>query len=176
MLIDRVDTPLGGVLVVAHGGRVCAVEFEDCRGRMLRLLRPRYGHVILWEADDPQGVSSRLRAYFAGRYEALDDIPIEPGGTAFQRRAWSALRAIPAGTTATYAQLALALGVPSACRAVARANALNPIALIIPCHRLLGAHGALTGYAGGLHRKRWLLDHEAAPGRETVPRTPVLRT
>jgi methylated-DNA-[protein]-cysteine S-methyltransferase len=166
MLIDRVETALGGLLVVADGARVCAVEFEDCRGRMLRLLRARYGDPSLREADDPQGFSSRLRAYFAGRCEALDDIPIEPGGTPFQRGVWSALRRIPAGTTASYAGLAAKLGVPSAYRAVARANALNPIALVVPCHRLLGAHGALIGYAGGLHRKRWLLQHEAGHRRD----------
>lgn len=164
MLIDRVDTPLGGLLVVADGARLCAAEFEDCRGRMLRLLRARCGEFCLREAHDPQGFSSRVRAYFAGRYQALDGIPIEPGGTAFQRRVWSRLRAIPAGTTASYAELAGDLGMPAAFRAVARANALNPIALVIPCHRLLGADGALTGYAGGLHRKRWLLEHEASGG------------
>jgi methylated-DNA-[protein]-cysteine S-methyltransferase len=93
---------------------------------------------------------------------ALDQVPVSAGGTAFQQRVWKALRTIPAGETRSYGQLAVQLRHPKASRAVGHANSLNPVAIIVPCHRVIGASSALTGYAGGLHRKRWLLHHEGA--------------
>jgi methylated-DNA-[protein]-cysteine S-methyltransferase len=103
-----------------------------------------------------------VRAYLAGSYGAIDGIPVDTGGTPFQRRVWSALRRIPAGQTLTYGALARRLGTPAASRAVGRAVSLNPVAIVVPCHRVIGADGRLTGYAGGLDRKRWLLAHERA--------------
>ena len=111
---------------------------------------------------DHLGVDGRIEAYLAGDLHALDEIKVNPGGTEFQQTVWSALREIPAGTTQTYGQLAASIGRPSAPRAVGLANGQNPVSIVIPCHRLIGSNGALTGYAGGLDRKRWLLRHEGA--------------
>jgi methylated-DNA-[protein]-cysteine S-methyltransferase len=116
--------------------------------------------VSLKERPDPLGVTSRLQAYFDGQLDALSTIPVDPGGTVFQQQVWTALRAIPAGTVLSYSTLAARLEKPGASRAVGSANARNPIAIIIPCHRIIGASGELTGYAWGTERKRWLLQHE----------------
>jgi methylated-DNA-[protein]-cysteine S-methyltransferase len=113
-------------------------------------------------APDPAGHSTALRAYFAGELAALDTLPVAPEGTAFEHEVWRALRSIPCGSTWSYAQLARAIGRPAAARAIGLANGRNPIALVVPCHRVIGADGSLTGYAGGLHRKQWLLAHEGA--------------
>lgn len=112
---------------------------------------------LLLEAAD------QLRAYFAGKLREFD-LPVAPRGTPFQLSVWDAVSAIPYGSTATYAEIAAAIGHPSACRAVGAANGRNPLPLIVPCHRVIGAAGALTGYGGGLERKRSLLDLEAAAG------------
>jgi methylated-DNA-[protein]-cysteine S-methyltransferase len=127
---------------------------------MLTLLRRHYPEFQLREANDPQGFSSLLRGYFAGDLACINRIPVDTGGTVFQRQVWSALRTIPPGTALTYGELAIQLGRPTAYRAVGMTNALNPIAIVVPCHRLVGANRSLTGYAGGLDRKRWLLQHE----------------
>ena len=119
-------------------------------------------------ARDPLGVGTRLARYFDGRLDAIDDLPVDPGGTPFQRRVWSALRRLPCGATRSYGALAAGLGKPAASRAVGLANGANPIAIVIPCHRVIGSDGALTGYAGGIARKRWLLEHEGA-----LPRSPA---
>ncbi len=160
LLLDTIDSEIGTVLLVADGERLCFVDYADCESRMLRFLRARYGHVRLQETPDPLGFSSRLRAYLAGDLSSTNQIPVNPGGTVFQRQVWSALRRIPAGTVTTYGELAATLGNPTAYRAVGLANALNPVSIVIPCHRVVGANGHLTGYAGGLERKRWLLQHE----------------
>jgi methylated-DNA-[protein]-cysteine S-methyltransferase len=101
-----------------------------------------------------------LDAYFAGALDALDNVAIDPGGTPFQQSVWSALRRVPPGETTTYLALARTIGAPAAVRAVGAANGANPIWLVIPCHRAIGSDGRLVGYAGGLERKRWLLEHE----------------
>jgi methylated-DNA-[protein]-cysteine S-methyltransferase len=127
---------------------------------MMTLLQRRYGPVHLAQTANPYGFSCRIRAYFAGDYSCLDDIPVNTGGTSFQQHVWSALRTIPAGTTTTYGELAARLDKPTAYRAVGAANALNPIGIVLPCHRVIGADASLTGYAGGIERKHWLLQHE----------------
>src|SRR5579859_3067867 len=157
---DRIDSPIGTILIVVDGERLCALDYAGYEQRMMTLLQRRYGPVHLAEATDPYGFSSRLQAYLAGDYGSLDTIAVSMGGTGFQQQVWSALRTIPAGTTMTYGELAARLGKPTASRAVGRANALNPIAIVVPCHRLIGANASLTGYAGGLERKHWLLRHE----------------
>jgi methylated-DNA-[protein]-cysteine S-methyltransferase len=106
--------------------------------------------------------SNALEAYFAGDFEPIAKIKVRTAGTPFQQQVWSALCEIPAGTTLSYGQLAAKLGNPSASRAVGRANGLNPVAIVVPCHRVIGANGSLTGFGGGIERKKWLLDHEAA--------------
>ncbi len=128
--------------------------------RMMLLLRRRYGSFELVQKTDPQGFSTQLRAYLAGDYRCLDTIPVSTGGTAFQQQVWNALRTIPAGMTMSYGELATKLGKPMAYRAVGGTNALNPIAIVLPCHRVVGTDASLTGYAGGIERKRWLLQHE----------------
>lgn len=160
LMIDRVKSPIGDVLLVADGRKLVALEFAVAEARMRRQLRARYGQAELVPVRDPLGVSSRLRAYFAGDLRAIQGLPVDGGGTPFQHRVWSALCRIPAGTTTSYGALARRLRMPSATRAVGRANGQNPISIVVPCHRVIGSDGTLTGYGGGLGRKRWLLDHE----------------
>ncbi|MBX9614605.1 MAG: methylated-DNA--[protein]-cysteine S-methyltransferase [Caulobacteraceae bacterium] len=128
---------------------------------MLRLLkRHAPGAVLVGGRNEP--ARGAVEAWFAGDLGALDGLVVKTGGTAFQTAVWAALRAIPAGETRSYGQLAAAVGSPKAVRAAGLANGQNPVALIVPCHRVIGANGSLTGYAGGLERKRWLLAHEGA--------------
>ena len=156
----RFGSPVGGMVALCTGDQVAALDFVDCAARMERLLRRRYAAFRFRKAAGPHPVMTALAAYFDGELEALRGLDVDPGGTPFQRQVWAALRDIPAGTTRSYAQLACAVGRPKAARAVGAANARNPIAVVVPCHRLIGAGGGLTGYAGGLDRKRWLLEHE----------------
>jgi methylated-DNA-[protein]-cysteine S-methyltransferase len=168
LLVDAVPSPLGPISLAADGRALVALEFGSPDALAPRL-RARLGEAVaLRDAGDPLGLSSRLRAYLAGDLAALADVPADGGGTPFQRRVWAALREIPAGETTTYGAIAARLGVAGdfrAARAVGLANARNPIAIAVPCHRVIGADGSLTGYAGGLERKRWLLAHERARGR-----------
>ena len=128
--------------------------------------RESYKKGCLVRERDPNGFSSKVRAYLDGDLAALDEIPVETGGTPFQRQVWQALREVGPGTTSTYGELARRLGRPTAARAVGAANGRNPVALVVPCHRIVGANGALTGYAGGVERKRWLLKHEGALSKD----------
>lgn len=160
LILCRFDSPIGEILAVCRGPALCALEFADCGDKMLRGLRTRFDDFGLLERSNPGRLRSRLRGYFAGDLTALDEIPVDGGGTGLQRREWRALRRIPPGQVMTYGELAKRLGIPRAVRAVAHANALNPISIVVPCHRLIGADGALRGYSGGLARKRWLLEHE----------------
>ncbi|HLL53652.1 MAG TPA: methylated-DNA--[protein]-cysteine S-methyltransferase, partial [Myxococcaceae bacterium] len=128
-------------------------------------LRRRFGDFTLAAERDPHGFTTRLRAYFAGDLGALDGIPVDPGGTAFQQSVWRALREIPGGQTESYAGLAARIGrTRAASRAVGSANGANPVAIVIPCHRVIRSDSDLCGYAFGVERKRWLLAHEAARG------------
>ncbi len=160
LLIDRVSSPIGTILLVSDGQAIRALDFEDYEQRMHRLLRLHYGSYALMSGRNPAGLSDRIAAYFEGDIAALDSIPVQTGGTPFQRRVWDALRQIPAGKTTTYGQLARQIGSPGANRAVGLANGSNPAVIVVPCHRVIGADGTLTGYGGGLDRKRWLLAHE----------------
>jgi methylated-DNA-[protein]-cysteine S-methyltransferase len=160
--VTRVATPIGGLTLFARGPRLCGVAFEGAEPGLRALLTSRYGEFTDDEQANPAGIAARLTAYFGGELRALDTIPVETGGTAFQQRVWLALREIPPGTTTSYGELAARLGVPRAVRAVGLANGRNPIPLVLPCHRVIGAGGSLTGYGGGLERKRWLLVHEGA--------------
>lgn len=161
LTLDRIQTPVGEVLLVTGPeGAVRAMDFKGFEDRMHRLLKRHWGEVELAEGRAPEGVRTAVEAYFQGDARALDGLPVKTGGTAFQKSVWTALRAIPAGETRSYGQLAAAVGSPRAVRAAGLANGQNPIAVIVPCHRVIGANGTLTGYAGGLDRKRWLLRHE----------------
>lgn len=158
--LDRIDSPIGDILIIVDGERLCALGYKDYEPRLMTLLERRYGPIHLTHSSDPRGYSTLLRAYFAGDFGSLETIPLETGGTSFQREVWAALRAIPVGTTMTYGEMAAKLGRPAAYRAVGAANALNPIVIVVPCHRLVGANAALIGYGGGIARKEWLLKHE----------------
>lgn len=161
LTLDRVATPVGEVLLVTDGqGAVRALDFADYEARMTRLLARHAPGAMVVEGRAPEPVRTAVEGYFGGDVRALDGLTVATGGTDFQRTVWKALRAIPAGETRTYGQLAAAIGSPRAVRAAGLANGQNPIAVIVPCHRVIGANGTLTGYAGGLARKRWLLAHE----------------
>ncbi len=164
---ERRRSPLAPLLIVHDDeGRVRALEFADLEARMMRLLREHYGAHTIAAGAAPAAVGRALDAYFAGDVAAIDAIPTATAGTPFQRAVWAALRAIPAGTTTSYGRLAERLGRSGSARAVGAANGANPIPIIVPCHRVIGADGTLTGFASGLPRKRWLLEHESrhAPG------------
>ena len=161
LTLDRIGTPMGEMLLVTDAdGAVRALEFHDFEERLLRLLRRHYGAVTLEPGRAPEAVRGAVEAYFGGELGVFDRIEVKTGGTPFQRAVWKALREIPAGETRTYGQLAAAIGLPKAVRAVGLANGANPVGVIVPCHRVIGASGALTGYGGGVERKRWLLAHE----------------
>jgi methylated-DNA-[protein]-cysteine S-methyltransferase len=172
LLLDRFKSPIGTILIISDGELLRALEFEDYEERMRRLLKIQVGDFTLKESASPSGLNDRIRAYFDGELSAIDDIAVETGGTPFQREVWTALRRIPPGSTTTYGELAKTIGRPNAVRAVGMANGSNPIPIVVPCHRVIGSDGTLTGYGGGLPRKRWLLAHEGAlpAQRELVPK------
>jgi methylated-DNA-[protein]-cysteine S-methyltransferase len=162
---DSLATPIGQLIYVCDSeGRLRMVDWSDHEARALRLLSIHYGKngYALTKRRDPFGLTTRLAAYFDGDIHAIDDIPTATAGTAFQREVWRALREIPAAETISYGQLAERIGRPRAVRAVGLANGSNPVGVVVPCHRVIGANGSLTGYGGGLHRKEWLLAHERA--------------
>jgi len=154
------ESPVGRLRLVAEDGAVIGLFMEE------------QGYVPTFAAGDGQGdpvldeASGQLTAWFAGERDRFD-LPLRPRGTPFQLAVWEALREIPFGETRSYGQIASRLGQPRAVRAVGAANGRNPIGIIVPCHRVIGASGALVGYAGGLDRKRWLLGHE----RDVLART-----
>lgn len=163
LLMDRIDTPIGEMLMVAdRDGNLRATDWTEHEARMHRLLRLHYGDygVRLEPTRDPSGLTDAISRYFAGELEAIDALPVQTAGTPFQREVWRALREIPCGTTVSYAQLAERIGRPAAVRAVGLANGSNPVGIVVPCHRVIGSDGSLTGYGGGITRKRWLLEHE----------------
>jgi methylated-DNA-[protein]-cysteine S-methyltransferase len=163
LALDRIASPIGEVLLVTdEDGTLRALDFHDYETRMRRLLRIHYGEIPLANGAAPRPVREAMRRYFDGELAATTAILWRTAGTAFQRSVWNALTRISPGTTTSYGALAKRLGVPQASRAVGLANGSNPIAIVVPCHRLVGANGSLTGYGGGLHRKEWLLRHEGA--------------
>jgi len=160
LLMDQVRTPIGElVLVVDDAGKVRAAGWTDTDQRMTRLLEKLAGAS---RAINPFGLSDIMNDYFSGNLAALDGISVATDGTEFQRSVWQELRGIPCGATCSYADVARRIGRPNAVRAVGLANGCNPVGVIVPCHRVIGANGTLTGYAGGIERKRWLLTHERA--------------
>jgi O-6-methylguanine DNA methyltransferase len=162
LTFDRFPSPIGTILLVSDGTALRALDFHDHEERLHDLVRRQYGRVDLNRGPVPAMITRALEAYFAGELAATTTIPVATGGTPFQRRVWAALRQIPAGTTTSYGALAAALGQPGASRAVGLANGANPVGIVVPCHRVIGANGSLTGFGGGLSRKQWLLEHEGA--------------
>jgi len=180
--LERFATRVDQVLLVTdEQGRVRALDFGDYEERMLRLLRLHYGAgtVALVERQAPEHAKSAARraleAYFAGDLAALDELVVETGGTAFQRQVWAELRKIPVGHTLHYGQLAERIGRPTAARAVGLANGQNPVGIVVPCHRVIGSNASLTGYAGGLARKHWLLQHEGVSNLRPLQRAASAR-
>jgi methylated-DNA-[protein]-cysteine S-methyltransferase len=160
LTVEELLSPIGPLTVAEKNARVCVLHF----GKRAAAVRSTLGR---WYPNEPVGRGVRvdlrltLQAYFDGDLAALDRVDVELNGTAFQRRVWEALRGIEAGTTTSYGALARTVGEPAAVRAVGAANGANPVAVIVPCHRVIGSNGSLTGYGGGLERKKWLLAHEA---------------
>ena len=149
-VMGRLDTPVGPIAVwVSEDGAVVRVSFAD-------------DDVTVAENSDEVCAAPvrQLEQYFSGERHSFD-LELDPEGSDFEKQVWMELQQIPFGTTTTYGEIARKLGDSGASRAVGLANASNPVAIIIPCHRVIGADGDLTGYAGGMHRKRWLLAHEA---------------
>ncbi len=164
MIIEcsEIASPVGRLTLAVSGTKLIGLCFEGHWQRRHEALRKRFPSSSFASSADPAGVVSKLRRYFDGELDALTTIEVEFRGTPFQVRAWEALRRIPVGETRTYAEQAAAIGAPAAVRAVGTANGANPVAIVVPCHRVIGSNGALTGFGGGLPRKKWLLDHEGA--------------
>ncbi len=159
---DRVATPVGDLVVVAdEDGALRLTWFDDGGESWRTAFARRYPGVALKGRRDPSGLSSAIRAYFKGDIFILDKLPVIFAGTPFQVKVWKALRRIPGGVTTSYGALAKKIGEPKAVRAVGLANGANPVGVVVPCHRVIGSDGSLTGYGGGLPRKKWLLAHEA---------------
>lgn len=168
-ILERTQTPLGeGVLVSDQDGALRLFYWEDPTHRWKAALRRCYGDVTLKEKKIVFGHAKALKKYFDGDIAAVDEIDVAFEGTPFQKKVWNALRKIPGGATTSYGALAKKIGKSDAVRAVGLANGTNPISLIVPCHRVIGSNGSLTGYGGGLPRKRWLLDHEARYTRDDL--------
>jgi len=162
-LLDRLATPIGELLIVAdRAGKLRTIDWTDHEARMRQLLDRQYGKgaYTIAAARDPGGLTRTMRAYFKGDIAAIDTLPVETAGTPFQTSVWRALRRIRGGKTISYAELARRIGKPRAIRAAGLANGQNPISIVVPCHRVIGSDGSLTGYGGGLPRKKWLLEHE----------------
>jgi methylated-DNA-[protein]-cysteine S-methyltransferase len=166
--LEHVPTPTGTMLLITDDmGDLRALDWEDHEARIHQLLRLQYrdGAVRL-ETRSTSDAGRALEAYYGGALSAVDGLTVRMGGTGFQREVWTALRDIPTGETTTYGALAARLGRPAAVRAVGAANGSNPVSIVVPCHRVIGANGSLTGYGGGLERKLWLLRHEGAAVKE----------
>lgn len=148
IVTERLPSPIGDVVLRHDGVALHELDFDDETGA------PSTG--------TPSRFASAVAAYFAGDLDALTDLPVAVRGTDFETAVWQSLRHIPVGHTWSYAALAASLGRPKAVRAVGRANGKNPVGLVLPCHRVIGADGRLVGYGGGLERKAWLLRHEGA--------------
>nr|WP_298681782.1 methylated-DNA--[protein]-cysteine S-methyltransferase [uncultured Dongia sp.] len=167
LVIDRIPTPIGELLIIADDkGALRAIDWHDHEVRLLQLLGRYCGKAgyTLTPRRNPGGLSVALRAYFKGDLGIIDGLKVDTGGTDFQHAVWRQLRRIPCGKTIAYAELARRIDKPKAVRAVGLANGSNPISIVVPCHRVIGSDGSLTGYGGGLHRKQWLLEHERAIG------------
>jgi methylated-DNA-[protein]-cysteine S-methyltransferase len=161
-LTDRISTPIGEMVLVARDGVLLLLEFDDAKERVVREMRGRFGDVALQPTENPFGFSAIMRDYFAGNIMVIDALNTDGGGTTFEKQVWAELRKIPCGVTKSYGDIARTLGDINLSRAVGTANGRNPIAIVVPCHRVIGVDGSMTGYGGGLKRKEWLLRHEGA--------------
>ena len=158
----RIQTPLGELILMATRQALVSLQWADRAEHTNRHLSRHLGSWTVRDVDYLEDLSDRVLAYVGGDIHALTDLPVEPPGTVFQRTVWAALCTIPVGMTWSYAELAHAIGHPSATRAVANANGKNPIPIVIPCHRVIASDGSLGGFSCGVHRKQWLLHHEGS--------------
>lgn len=165
--LTEVDSPIGPLGLAAEDGVLVAVTFDGL-DPLRTWARRLFGEVEEAPARDPGGARAALRRFFDGELDALAELPVRFHGTSFQIRVWRSLRRIPAGTTWSYRQLADWVGDSRATRAVGAANGQNPVPVVVPCHRVIGSDGGLTGFGGGLLRKRWLLEHEGAMHRQAA--------
>lgn len=177
--LEKFSTPIGQMLLVTDEQQdLRAIDWHDYEERMHLLMARQYKgvEISLRETTQASQASRTLQAYFEGDVGGIEKLQVAAlGGTDFQRQVWSALRSIPAGQLLSYRELAIRIGRPAAVRAVGLANGANPISVVLPCHRVIGSNASLTGYGGGLHRKRWLLEHEKAiPAFEPAPQTATL--
>ena len=162
LIFDTFDTPLGQMTAVFSGDTLVHLDYSDCPARIEKLLTRRFPDYEKAPLKNPQGIRDILRAYFEGDRNAFKGLKLQTGGTDFQQSVWRALQKIPHGQTLSYSELAEKVGRPRAVRAVGSANGKNPIAIIIPCHRVIARDGSLAGYAGGVDRKGQLLKLERA--------------
>jgi methylated-DNA-[protein]-cysteine S-methyltransferase len=156
------SSPIGDIQILVEGESLIFLDFADNADRIEKLMGKRYEVFDIVESKNPAAMSDRLDRYFNGDWSAFDGLDVDTGGTDFQQSVWTGLKAIPTGQSISYDQLARDIGNPNAIRAAASANANNPVAIVIPCHRVIGKNGAMRGYAGGIERKVWLLRHEGA--------------
>ena len=169
LTLDRLATPIGTALLVTdEEGVLRACNWNDYEAVMLTWIGRHYPKAKLVEGRSPPAVRGPFEAYFRGEANALETVPWQASGTPFQLKVWETLCTIPAGETLSYASLAERIGRPTAVRAVGHANGANPVAVVVPCHRVIGADGSLTGYGGSLPRKRWLLEHEGAAFKDSL--------
>ncbi len=163
LTLERLPTPIGTALLVTdEHGALRAFNWTDYEPSMHAWIARHYPKAKLSEGAVPAAVRRAFEAYFGGDADALAAVPWTASGTPFQLKVWETLCTIPAGETLSYAGLAQRIGRPTAVRAVGHANGANPVAVVVPCHRVIGTDGSLTGYGGSLPRKRWLLEHEGA--------------
>lgn len=164
----HLESPLGVIAFAVADDGLCALEFTEDKATLRSRLERGYPNAKFSQGEKGKTVRDRIEAYFAGELRMLNDIKVEARGTPFQKRVWTALRKIPVGATTSYRAIAISTGNPAAVRAVGMANGQNPVALVVPCHRVIASDGTLCGYGGGLWRKAWLLRHEKAPWRENT--------
>jgi methylated-DNA-[protein]-cysteine S-methyltransferase len=157
--IDTIASAIGPLTIAERAARMCLLHFGTDNPSIDEMLARWYPGEPATRRALP-GLRGILERYFSGDHTSIDAVPVELNGTDFQKRVWQALRRIPSGSTISYAELARRIGEPAAVRAVGAANGANPVAVVVPCHRVIGSDGSLTGYGGGLERKRWLLAHE----------------
>jgi methylated-DNA-[protein]-cysteine S-methyltransferase len=177
LFLDTLQTPIGELALIADDeGCLHALGFTTGHARMEQQLLRHSESVLITRAPNPGGVTAAIEAYFAGELQVIEGLRVELAGTEFERSVWSALREIPCGETRSYGDIARRIGRPTAVRAVGLANGKNPIGIVVPCHRVIGSDGSLTGYGGGIERKRWLLLHEGAAGQQRSLEQLTLRT
>jgi methylated-DNA-[protein]-cysteine S-methyltransferase len=159
---SRLESPVGSVLLAVSSEGLCALDFTDSELEVRKRLLRAHPDAVFGGGPRAEAAAKSVKAYFEGDLGALEALVTAAAGTEFQKQVWAALRKIPMGATTSYSEIARAIGNPTAVRAVGAANGRNPIALVVPCHRVIAADGTLCGYAGGLWRKQWLLKHERA--------------